>query len=400
MALILKQGGFDEMSDGYFSAHAVLVYIFAIVGAITTRPLMPYLTGMKKHDVPAISVGVLIYASSVACILLVSILLFSESITRFILWGAGESRLNLTRELLDIMAWSAAPFALCSTFQAYGQYQGKFVKVELICIGSHIVSILTLLTVAAPIHAIGWSFLARYFVRAFLMAEMFPWKKIHLIECKQVWRLTKSFIVKTVVLIGSSSFYKLMGVLDVFVTSFLSEGSLSLIKTIQFIYSGLTTIFNRSYFTPFVRRLALEHNKLQRSFSASLAEKLPHIAILAGVSGISVSIGLSLLIKFEIIPSGNITQAQIITYSMVLAVSLIGDVWGNASTSLFYARGDMNTPTKVGIIGMIIAICHKYSLALWLGGGGIVVSAALHYLGNAVVLHSQLGKIRDDNTKI
>ena len=388
------------MSDGYFSAHAIIAYIFAIIGAITTRPLMPYLTGLKEHEVPAISIGVLIYASVVASIILVVASLFSESITRFILWGATDNRLSLTRELLDFMAWSAAPFALSSTFQAYGQYEGRFVKVELICIGSHTVSILTLLIVATPIEAIGWSFLARYLVRAFLMAEMFPWQKVSSVDWKQAWQLTKPFVMKTTVLIGSSSFYKLMGVLDVFVTSFLVEGSLSLIKTIQFIYSGLITVFNRSYFTPFVRGLALERGKLRRSFSTSLTEKLPRIVVLALVTGASVSVALSLLTKFEIIPSGNVSQTQIIVYSMILALSLIGDAWGNACTSLFYAQGDMTTPTKIGVIGMLIAISHKYSLSMWLGGGGVVVSTALHYLGNAVVLHSQLGKVRDDNSKI
>lgn len=392
MGLILMESGFAATSDGYFSAQAVLVYLFAIIGSITTRPLMPFLTSLKGEDILALSVGALGGALLVAGLLHGIAATWLDSLTRLLLLGADETRLTLTRDMLEIMLWSAPLFAACSCFQAIGQHQGKFIQVEVICIGSHFVSIGVLLLLVDPVAAIGYSYLVRFAVRALVMSIFFPWRYILTADIGRVWRLTRTFMLKAGQLIGGSAFFKMIGLLDVFFTSFLSDGTLSLVKFIQFLYSGITGIANRAYFMPFVRNAGVNRDTNHQSFAQQLMTKVPLVGLVSAGAAVAVIGGLMVALQIGLLSGDNISYLQVLVFAAILAVAMAGDVWGNTATALFYARSDMVTPTTVGIVGMTVAVAHKYLLTSQFEGIGLVTSTALHYFVNALVLHYLLHK--------
>lgn len=387
MGLILMQGGFAALSDGYFSAQAILVYLFAVIGAITTRPLMPYLTSLKGKDVAALSVGVFLSALLLAGGLQLVLTIWSEAFTQILLFGANDTRLTITHELLQIMLCSSCFFACCSCFQACAQHQGKFVQVETICIGSHLLSIALLLLITDAVQAIGWSYVVRYGVRALAMAFFFPWSYLVHADVTRVWSLTRVFLRKVGQLIAGSALSKAMGMADVFFSSFLGDGALSLIKTISFLYGGVSGIANRSYFMPLVWHIGISKREHHDEFSQQLAAKLPIVVTICCLSAMAITALIEVAATHNIVPRGDYSFLTVSTYVAILAFYMAGDLWGNSCTALFYARGDMLTPTIVGVISMGAAVLYKYALTTVFAEIGLVSSIAVHYLVNAMVLH-------------
>jgi len=187
-------------------------------------------------------------------------------------------------------------------------------------------------------------------------------------------------------------YYKSGPMVDRFLASMAPSGGLSLFNFSQQIYGTATQLINKAAVGPMMPLLAA-HAKTGKS---ELFKRIYRVRLLA-MTGLAAATGLLIVgfgepvlrLRGEIIEE----DIKIFWWFMVALLGFfIGGVTGQVLSSAFYAKGDVKTPTKVGVIGFTLGIGLKVIGFLISGLVGVAFGTTVYYLGNAVALYLLLEK--------
>ncbi len=200
---------------------------------------------------------------------------------------------------------------------------------------------------------------------------------------RQAWGRIKPLLL-------GSAYYKTDPLVDRFLLSTASSGSLSLYYLAQQIYGAATQILNKAVAAPLVPVLSMLHKAEDREgFRRVYHRKLLH---LGGVSlaGTIVLVFwgqgvLSLLIGRGRVSVENVKELWWIM--VCLSGMFLGSVLGQISSSSFFARGDTSTPTKLGIYSYSAYVPVKICLYYYFGALGLAVATSLFLVVNLGLQH-------------
>jgi len=190
-------------------------------------------------------------------------------------------------------------------------------------------------------------------------------------------------------------YYKSGPLVDRFLTSMTPAGGLSLFYFSQQLYEAANHLIGRAVAGPVLPLLAVH----KKSGKPGLFKRTYRARLLV-VLGVGVATVVLFLVLVE--PLLRLRQeiddegVRVFWWITVgLAGFFIGGAMGQVLSSAFYAQGDVQTPTQVGIIGFTLGIGLKVIGFLLSGLLGIAVATSFYYMGNALAMYLLLER-KDD----
>jgi len=208
------------------------------------------------------------------------------------------------------------------------------------------------------------------------------------ITIQQAWHRIKPLLLGT-------AYYKSDPLVDRFLLSTASSGSLSLYYLAQQIFGAASQIINKSIAAPMVPLLSKLHKAGDRvGFRRIYYQKLRQVGAISiigllvlGVFGRAL---LDLLVGHGSVSADNVNE--LLWVMIWLGGGFIGGTLGQILSSSFYAVGDTRTPTRLSIISYSVYIPCKIVAFFLLGIMGLAVTTSIYYLLNALLMFYFLRK--------
>jgi len=196
-------------------------------------------------------------------------------------------------------------------------------------------------------------------------------------------------------LLFGTAYYKTDPVIDRFLLSNATAGSLSIYFLAQQLYGAATQIVNASITTPLVPLLSKLHNQGDRAgFRRVYYQKILLVGAL-GTIGLLALIVVGRTLLAMLVGHGNVSASNVSDlWWIMLWMSgvFIGGTMGQISSSAFYARGDTATPTRLGITSYSILIPIKVVSFYHFGLPGLAITTSAFYIVNLLLQHIYLNK--------
>ncbi|MBI4002208.1 MAG: hypothetical protein HY348_10535 [Nitrospira defluvii] len=195
-------------------------------------------------------------------------------------------------------------------------------------------------------------------------------------------------------LVASASYNRTGFVVDRFLASLLTPGSISILDLVLRVHSAIGRVFNHGVVAPIVPQMArLASEKSWRSFNALWRERVWWMGCLSGGMVLVLVVGafavsrlnvLDHLGTYGILHFGDLTRMWVILMSCS-GVVLAGGI-NHILVNAFYAQGDMLTPAKIEVLTYTVGLIMKGVGALFGGLVGIATAISFYYLLNSVML--------------
>jgi putative peptidoglycan lipid II flippase len=199
---------------------------------------------------------------------------------------------------------------------------------------------------------------------------------------REAWRRIRPLLLGT-------SFYKTEQLVDRFLASMASAGSLSLLHLSTQLYGAGHQVLNTAVAAPMVPLLARHAKANDWSSFRDLSRHRLRLMLALTAAGLLVLLLagrpiLSLLFEHGRFNGAEIQQLWILL--VALSGTWIGGAAGQILSTSFYAKGDTVTPTRIGVIGYTAGIGLKIGGFYAFGVVGIAAGTSIYLLFNAVVM--------------
>jgi len=374
-------------TDAFFAGMTVPNLILAVISGSLTHVLVPILAGendqSRHHDAWAfvVLIGGLF---TVVAVLLYTLAPWWIALT---LPGFTPEGLDLTVRLTRIQLIGMVVTAISAVQMAVYHARHQFIWTELAPIISGLLAF-PLLVWLLPSHGViaaAWIYTGRMILLGLALAPVMgrpAWPDLHTPAVMTAWRRIKPLILGT-------SYYKTDQLVDRFLLSAASAGSISLFYLAQQLYTAASQVIGKALATPLVPRLSVLHKaKDQAGFKQVYLRKLAQtIGIaLTGIVfiGLFGNAALSLLIGHGSVSADNVTE---LWWLMIwLAGVFVGGTGGQICANAFYASGNTMTPTRITVITYSLFLIVKVVSFQVAGMMGLALAASAYYLVNLSLL--------------
>lgn len=374
-------------TDAFFAGMTLPNLILAVISGSLTHVLVPILSGetseRRHHDAWAllILIGALFTAVAFALYALAS-------------WwipltvpGFSKEALELTVELTRIQLIGMVFTAVSGVQIAVYHAKHQFIWAELAPIVTSLLAF-PLLIWLLPTHGVSaaaWIFTGRIIVLWLVLSPVMGkpiWPNLQTDAVTTAWRRIKPLILGT-------SYYKTDQLVDRFLLSSATAGSISLFYLAQQLYGAASQVVTKALATPLVPRLSQLHKiDDKQGFKQTYQRKLAQVV---GISVLAIvflvlfgDMALELLIGYGSVSQGNVSELWWLL--IWLAGSFIGGAGGQVCANAYYACGNTLTPTRVSVITYTIFLVIKVIGFSLFGVLGLAFSTSLHSLTNLVIL--------------
>lgn len=195
-------------------------------------------------------------------------------------------------------------------------------------------------------------------------------------------------------LVMSASYNRTGFVIDRFLASLLSPGSIALLDLVLRVHSAIGRVLNQGVVAPIVPRLAqLASKKSWERFDALWGQRALWMGCLSAGVVLVLTIGAVAAYRMNALDYvgayGKLDREELVRMWGILmgcsGVVLAGGV-NHIFVNAFYAQGDMVSPAKIETLTYTIGLVMK-GIGVWFGGlVGIAIAISAYYLLNSVVL--------------
>ncbi len=400
--LISARFGTSMESDAYFMALKVTAIIFMGIGSAITTTMIPIIVshitdGEKKKAFNFANKILTIMLLTSLVIIPVGIVL-APFFMKYIAFGFYDTKIDLTVQLVRLMF----PILICTfityIFISILQSLGKFSITSIISMPYNLI-LLTYLVF----------FVGDYGVKGLAVATVVGWVFQFLIQTpilyKNEYRLKANFNFKDkdvrtffkliLPILISTMVYNINTIIDSSLASTLSEGKLSALNYGFVIYTTIatTTIYGIStvLFPSFAKNtssnnLAAFKDQVTSTIKALLFILLPMIV---GLITLRTPI-IKLAFERGAFDAQAVAMTKIaLTY---YAIGMIGFAIQEVLNKSFFALKDTKTPTKYGILSVMINIALNLILIRIMDLGGLALATSIATITNGILLFNALSK--------
>ena len=383
---VVTRLGVGIETDAFFASGALPQLIFLVASFSLTQVLVPLLATEDektfRRDAWGFFLATTGFFSLVAIILFVAAGYWVPLIVPGFSAPAQQLAITLSRIQILAMIGNASVVVLWSVFYA----RQRFLWAEASSVFANAISLLFLAWTLSRygIVAAAWATVLNLGLKiVLLMPVLGPWQRPQWdsYAMKEAWRRIKPFLL-------GQTYAKSDPLIDRFLTSLTTAGSLSLLYIGQQVYSSTNLIVTKAISTPSVPHLAI----------AAKSGDWPHFKRiyyqrLLWMLGITIAAGVGLFVTGEpllrlMIGHGGITTRNIhmLWWIMLALVGLlIGGTAGQVISGAFYALGDTRTPTMLFIGTYTVYIPVKILVFLRYGVIGLAVATSVHLTLNFIL---------------
>jgi putative peptidoglycan lipid II flippase len=370
-------------TDAFFAGMTIPQLVLVVISGSLLHVIVPLLAGEPEdrlhHDAWALLslVGGLF---SILAIVLFALAPWWVPLTVPGFDSVGQAlTVELTRIQLIGMVFAALNGVQLATYHA----RQRFVWAEFTPILSNALALLLLIW-ALPrfgVIAAAWISVLRMALQTMLLAPSMgkPCRlDLRSNSIRQAWQRIKPLLLGT-------TYYKTDPMVDRYLLSTASSGSLSLYFIAQQIYGAVNHIFNKAIVSPLIPTLSrLNKRGDKKEFRRIYYLRLVQIGFIA-------IIGLIFLVLFGqavlgiLIGHGNVNDSNIKELWLImiwLGGMFFGGAMGQITSSTFYACNDTVTPTRISIITYTLYIPCKVTAFYLLGVFGLAIITSIYFIIN------------------
>lgn len=374
-------------TDAFFAGMTVPNLILAVISGSLTHVLVPILTGesdrTRHHDAWAFVVLI----GALFTVVAVSLYALAPWWIALTLPGFTPEGLELTVRLTRIQLIGMVFTAVSAVQIAVYHARHQFIWTELAPIISGLLAfpLLVWLLPAHGVVAAAWIYTGRIILLSLALAPVMGkpvWPDLHTPAVVMAWRRIKPLILGT-------SYYKTDQLVDRFLLSAASAGSISLFYLAQQLYGAASQVLSKALATPIVPRLSAMHKADNRTgfekvYLRRLAQTIGIAMVCIICIGLFGNIALALLIGHGSVSTNNVNE---LWWLMIwLAGVFVGGAGGQICANAFYACGNTATPTRIGVVMYSLFLVVKVVSFQVAGMMGLALAASAYYLANLALL--------------
>jgi putative peptidoglycan lipid II flippase len=194
----------------------------------------------------------------------------------------------------------------------------------------------------------------------------------------QAWRRIKPLLMGT-------AYYKTDPLVDRYLLSVASSGTLSLYYFAQQIYGAVSQVINKAIAAPLVPALSILNKAgdmagFQRTYQRRLWQMGMICLVCLLCLGLFGHTLLNLLIGYGNVRTSNVKELWWIM--ICLGGMFVGGVLGQISSTSFYSLGDTSTPTRLGIFSYTFYVPAKVILFYNMGVPGLALVTSVFFIVN------------------
>lgn len=388
---VLTQLGPGSETDALFAGMTVPQLVLAVISGSLMHVLVPLLSGEGKDRLRHDAWGFLVIIGGVFGLLAALLYFAAPWWVPFIVPGFSESGQLLTIQLTRIQLIGMLFAAINGVQWAAYHARQQFLWAELTPIVANAASLL-LLVWALPlygVYAAAWIVTLRLGLQTLLLSPgmgrpVLP--DLRSTTLRNAWLRIKPLLLGT-------TYYKTDPLVDRYLLSSATSGSLSLYYLAQKIYGALSQILNTALAAPLVPKLSILHKAGDKAgFLRAYNRKIWQVGAIS--LGCLLALGLfgqgvlELLIGHGNVSADNVRDLWLIL--IWLGGMFVGSALGQITSSSFFALGDTSTPTRLGIFSYTFYIPAKLILYFFYGPFGLALATSLFYLTNFSLQHHSL----------
>ena len=194
-------------------------------------------------------------------------------------------------------------------------------------------------------------------------------------------------------LLLGTTYYMTDPVVDRFLLSTTSSGSLSLYYLAQQIYGAVSEVISKAIATPLIPVLSKLHDVKDRDgIQRAYHQKLWQVAALSLIGllilGLLGQDLLSLFVRYGRLSNQNL---ELLWLMMLLMAGrfAIGNI-GMIMTSMLYSLGDTKSPTEVGVMAYTLGIVIRIVMFYFAGVLGLALGITIHYIIYLVLMSNKI----------
>jgi putative peptidoglycan lipid II flippase len=380
---VLVQLGPGIETDALFASMTVPQLVLMVISGSLMHVLVPLLAGEEqdrlRHDVW----GFLALVGGLFGIISVILFVAAPWWIPLTVPGFSEAGKALTIDLTRIQLIGMIFTAINGVQWAAYHARQKFVWAEFtqILAGAIAFAILVWALPRFGVFAAAWISAIRLVIQTLLLSSGMgkPTRpNLQSPALKQAWQRIKPLLL-------GNAYYKTDPLVDRFLLSTASSGSLSLYYLAQQIYGAATQVINKAIAAPLVPILSKYYKVGDKvGFRRAYLRKLVQVTVITIAILLTVGIFGQALLEF-LIGHGNVTTDNVVELWWImlwLGGAFVCGTAGQISSTTFYACGDTTTPTRMSILTFTAYIpCKVVAYNYW-GVMGLSISTSIYILIN------------------
>ncbi len=378
---VITQLGPGLESDALFAGMTIPQLVLAVISGSLIHVLVPILAGESEERLRHNAWSLLVLVGGVFGVLAVLLYVAAPWWVAFTVPGFDEAGKTLTVELTRIQLIGMVFTAINGVQWAAYHAKQQFLWAEFTPILASTFALL-LLVWALPhygVIAAAWIGSLRMALQTLLLSlgmgkPVRP--SLKSLAIQQAWHRIKPLLLGT-------AYYKTDQLIDRFLLSTASSGSLSLYYLGQQIFGAANQVLNKAIVAPLVPMLSKLYKAGDTAgFKRAYRRKLIQMA---GISLFSLLILgffgqylLSLLVGYGKLSSQNLE----LLWLMMLLMSgqfAIGNL-GMIMTAMFYSVGDTKSPTIVGVVAYTLGVTIKILMFYYAGALGLALGVTIYFI--------------------
>lgn len=381
----LTQLGPGIATDALFAGMTIPLLVLSVISGSLMHVLVPILAGESEDRLRHDAWGMLVLVGGLFGVMAILLYVTAPWWIPITVPGFTEAGQALTIELTRIqlvgMVFTAINGVQWATYHARQQ----FVWAELAPILASALALLLLIW-ALPrfgVIAAAWISTLRMGLQTLLLTPGMgkPVRfDLRSSTIQQAWQRIKPLLLGT-------AYYKTDPLVDRFLLSSASSGSLSLYYLAQQIYGAASQVLNKAIATPLVPLLSKLHKEGNSDeFRRVYLRKLLQVSMIGIVSLLGLGVFGQATLDL-VVGNGNISADNVkeLWWIMIwLAGMFLGGVTGQICSSSFYACGNTITPTRMSMITYTAYIPCKIIAFYFFNIVGLALATSIYYIINSL----------------
>ncbi len=384
---IVARLGAGDNTDALFAGMTIPQLVLAIINSSLIHVLVPLLSGEKEKHIHHDSWAFLYLSGAFFAFIATGLGVTAEFWLPLTLPGFTPELQTKTIYLMRIQLIGIFFAAITGVQWAVFHARKRFIKAELFALTASAIAFLSLFVLipVAGIVGAAWALTLRTVLLAlFLLPVMGKpiWPDLRNKQIRAAWSRLQPLIVGTI-------YFKTDPLVDRYLLSSATAGSLSLFYLAQQIYGAVAQVFNKAVTTPYVPALSEIYKNGEYKNINKIFIKYLTISLLTGLAAYMFFALFGEYLLHIIFPPGhtNFSNIEELYWLLVfLGGMLTGSIVGQIAASSFYSCGDTKTPTRMSVITYTIFIPLKLFAFHYWQTKGLALCITLYYIINCLIM--------------